>query len=117
LSRARLGEADAATTELREYLSGRTYGKTEEWTSRIGHFLAGQLAEPEFLAAAKDADPKKEAGQLCEAYFYAGTKRLLAGDKATATEYFQKSIATEMKGYYEYASAAAELKFLKGETK
>ena len=117
MSRAGLGEADTATTELQKYLSGRANGKTEDWVAKIGQYLAGQLAEREFLAAAKNADPKKEAGQLCEAYFYAGSKRLLAGDKAAAADYFQKSIATDMKDYYEYASAAAELKFLKGQTK
>jgi lipoprotein NlpI len=115
MSRGRLGEMEAAAKDLQEYLSGRVYGKMEDWVSKIGQFLAGQLGDPEFLAAAKNADPKKEAGQLCEAYFYAGTKRLLAGDNATATDYFQKSIATDMKDYYEYASAVAELKFLKGQ--
>jgi lipoprotein NlpI len=117
LSRVTLGEADAATTELQKYLSGRVYGKTKEWTSKIGQFLAGQLAEADFLAAAKNTDPRTEAGQLCEAYFYAGSKRLLAGDKAVATDYFQKSIATDQKHYFEYASAVAELKFLKEEKK
>jgi lipoprotein NlpI len=117
ISRARLGEEEAATTELQAYLPGRAKGKKEDWASRIGRFLAGQLAEPEFLAAAKNGDPKKEAGETCEAYFYAGEKRLLAGDNATATDYFQRSIATDMKNYYEYASAAAELKFLEGQTK
>jgi len=68
LTRARQGEAEAATKELQEYLSGRTAGQPDDWPAKIGHFLAGQLAEPEFLASAKNADPKKEAGQLCEAF-------------------------------------------------
>jgi len=113
LCRARLGEVEAATTELQQYLSGRANGKPQDWASKIGRFLGGQLTEPEFLAAAKNADPKTEAGQLCEAYFYAGSKRLLAGDKAAATDYFQKSIATGIKTYIDYASAVAELRFLK----
>jgi lipoprotein NlpI len=117
LSRARLGQTEAATTELQQYLSGRANGKPEDWASQVGHFLAGQMAEPDFLAAAKNADPKTESGQLCEAYFYAGSKRLLAGDKAAATDYFQKSIATGMKAYIEYTTAEAELNFLKGQKK
>jgi lipoprotein NlpI len=117
LSQARMGEAEAATTELQEYLAGRANGGMEDWVLKTGRFLTGQLAEAEFFAAAKNADPKKEAGQLCEAYFYAGTKRLLAGDKAAAADYFQKAIATNMKDYTEYTGALAELKFLKGETK
>ena len=97
------------------YLSGRASGKPDDWAAKVGHFLTGQLSEPEFLAAAKNADSKKEAGQLCEAYFYAGSKHLFAGDKAAATDYFEKCIATEQKDYFEYASAVAELKFLKGQ--
>jgi lipoprotein NlpI len=115
LIRARQGETEAATAELQKYLSGRASGKPDDWAAKVGHFLTGQLSEPEFLAAAKNADSKKEAGQLCEAYFYAGSKHLFAGDKAAATDYFEKCIATEQKDYFEYASAVAELKFLKGQ--
>jgi lipoprotein NlpI len=43
---------------------------------------------------------------------YVRSKRLLAGDKAPAMDYFQKSVATNMKDYVEYTSAMAELKFL-----
>lgn len=87
-------------------------GKPNDWPSKIGLFLTGQLAEPEFLAAAKNGEPKKEAGRFCEAYFYAGSKHLFAGDKSTALDYFQKSIATDQKSYTEYIIAVAELKFL-----
>jgi lipoprotein NlpI len=110
LIRARSGEADAASAELQTYLDSRASGKQDDWESKIGRFLNGQIAEPEFLAAAKNADSRTEAGQLCQAYFYAGSKRLFTGDKATATDYFQKSIATDQKDYTEYSSAAAELK-------
>jgi lipoprotein NlpI len=112
LIRARLGEKEAATTELQTYLAGRANGKLNEWPSKIGLFLAGQVPEPEFLAAAKNANQNKEAGQLCEAYFYAGSKNLFAGDKDVAKDYFQKSIATDQKGYTEYISAVAELRSL-----
>jgi lipoprotein NlpI len=110
LIRARSGEADAASAELQTYLDSRASGKQDDWESKIGRFLNGQIAEPEFLAAAKNADSRTEAGQLCQAYFYAGSKRLFTGDKATAADYFQKSIATDQKDYTEYSSAAAELK-------
>jgi lipoprotein NlpI len=115
LVRARLSEAELATTELRTYLANRSTGKADEWGFQIGRFLAGQLAEPEFLATAKNAGPKTRGSQLCEAYFYAGSKRLLAGDKASAMDYFQKSIDTDERGYLEYTSAMAELKFLKAQ--
>ena len=116
LIRTRLGEADAATKELLAYLDSRTIGKPDDWPSQIGHFLAGQLAEPDFLAAAKNADPKTESGQLCEAYFYAGSKHLFAGDKTAARDLFTKCVATGQNDLDEYDSAAAELKLLPAET-
>jgi lipoprotein NlpI len=115
LIRARQGHAEAATTELQTYLAGRTSGKPDDWASKIGHFLAGQMAEPEFLAAATNADKNTEAGQLCEAYFYAGSKQLFNGGKAAASTYFQKSIATGKNDFLEYFSAVEELKFLKAQ--
>jgi tetratricopeptide (TPR) repeat protein len=113
LIRTRLGETNDATTELQTYLDGRTTGKPDDWPSKVGHYLTDKLAEPDFLAAANNADPQTEAGQLCEAYYYAGSKHLFARDNATATNYFNKSIATDKKDYTEYSSALAELRFLK----
>jgi lipoprotein NlpI len=113
LIRTRLGEPDDAATALQSYLArGATKGKPEDWSIITVNFLAGQLAELDFLAAAKNEDPKKEAAQLCQAFFYAGSKRLFEGDKATARAYFQKSIATNEKRCTEYCSALAELKLL-----
>jgi hypothetical protein len=49
---------------------------------------------------------------LCETYYYAGSKRLFAGDKAMVADYFQKSIVTVKMDCMKYSSGAAELKFL-----
>jgi lipoprotein NlpI len=108
----RQGKSELATAELQSYLHGRHSRKPDDWPSKIGHLLAGELAEPELLGAAKNANPITEGQQLCEAYFYVGAKHLFAGDKVTATDYFQKSIATDKKTCPECTSAAAELKFL-----
>ena len=76
-----------------------------------GHLL-GKVSEADLFAAAKSPDAKKERGQLCEAWFYSGMKKLLAGDKAAAAEHFQKCLATEQKDFTEYRFAQAELKAL-----
>jgi tetratricopeptide (TPR) repeat protein len=112
LIRARMGDADAGTAELKAYLVARAAKKPEDWSAKIGRFLDGQLTEPEFLDDAKSAQPGTESRQLCDAYFYAGSKHLLAGEKAAAADCFQKSIATNVKNSSQYASAAVELKAL-----
>jgi TPR repeat protein len=115
LVRVRLGEAEAATTELRGYLRGLSPGGQEEWATHVGRFLVGELGEPQFLAAAKNAKQKTETRRLCEAYYYAAEKRLFAGEKVAALDYFEKSVTTRMPDFTESSSAVAELKFLKAQ--
>jgi lipoprotein NlpI len=112
LIQARLGEQDTATKELQTYLDNRKIGTPDDWPSKVASFLAGQLSEPDFFKAAENSDQQTNNGQHCEAYFYAGSKRLVEGDKITATDYFNKCLATELKSFEEYGSAAAELNSL-----
>jgi len=104
-----LGEQEVATKELQAYGNTLKTGKSGDWPMKISHFLTGQLAETDFFKAADNAGKKKDREQHCEAYFYAGSKRLIEGDKITATNYFEKCLATEVKNFNEYQSAAAEL--------
>ena len=55
---------------------------------------------------------KLNIGRVCEAWFYAGMKRLAAGDKRTAIELFKKCLATDQKTFVEFGLAATELKML-----
>lgn len=105
LIRARLGERDAATRELAEYLKGR---KVAEWPKKIMRLLIGELPEDDFLKEAESRDAKTDLEQKCEAYFYVGAHRLIDGDKDKAKEYFQKCLETDLKIFNEYRSAAAE---------
>ena len=59
------------------------------------------------------ADEKASRERHCEAYFYAGTLRLIAGDKKGAEEHFTACLGTNVKDFTEIASAAAELAALK----
>jgi lipoprotein NlpI len=113
LIRARLGEKEAATKEMQAYLDGRKTGKPDDWAAHIARFLAGRLDETGFFKAAENANKKKESGQMCEAWFYAGSKRLIDGDNAKAGEYFGKCVGTGETGFTEYGSAVVELKLLK----
>jgi lipoprotein NlpI len=70
------------------------------------------MSEAEFLRAAGYGAARDQAGLQCEAWFYAGMKRLVAGDAATARKYLQKSVASGQKDYDEYNFAASELRIL-----
>jgi len=112
LIRARTGEVAAATRDLRAYLESRRTGRPADWPSTVGRFLAGQLDEAAFLKAAEDPDARTSEEQQCEAWFYAGMKRLISNDRPAAIEYLQKCLATHVTNFEEYASAEAELKSL-----
>jgi lipoprotein NlpI len=112
LIRARLGEQDSATKELQTYLQNRKAQKPEDWPLKVGRFLAGELPEPDLFKAAEAPDKKGDDGRLCDVWFYAGSKRLIEGDKTTAMDYFAKCLATNMKTFQDYLSAEAELKYL-----
>jgi lipoprotein NlpI len=113
LIRARLGETEAADQELSAYLEKRRAATPGDWISNVGGFLVGKVTEANLFAAAASTDEKKERGQLCEAWFYAGMKKLLAGDKGSSADYFRKCLATGAQIYDEYDLAEAELKALK----
>jgi lipoprotein NlpI len=83
-----------------------------DWAAKPGLFLLDRMDEAALLAAAADPNAEKQLGQQCEAWYYAGMKRLLAGDKPAAAERFRKCLATEKRTFVEYQAAQAELKAL-----
>lgn len=96
LTRARMGEQQAAAPELEACLASRKSVPPDDWPSQVMRCLLGKLPGPQL-----------------QAYFYAGTMRLLAGDKAAARDYFEKCVQTGQKQCTEYTGAAAELKLMK----
>jgi tetratricopeptide (TPR) repeat protein len=107
--RARSGHRAEADEALRAYLGRTKNSNGEPWEKEIGAFLAGRVTEEEFLRAASDL-PGDKRGHRCEAWFYAGTKRRLSGDAATARKYFKKCLGTRQKDEDEFSFAAAELR-------
>jgi tetratricopeptide (TPR) repeat protein len=110
LIRVRTGQTDAANKELVDYLQQR--GNTADWFSTVTSHVLGRISDADLLTAAKSSDKKKESGQLCEAWFYIGIKKLMGGDKNGAQNCFNKSLATDQKDLTEYHFARAELKEL-----
>jgi tetratricopeptide (TPR) repeat protein len=112
LARARLGEKEEADKELSERLEKHEKAEPGDWISRIAGLLLEKNTEAGFLAAAASPNPDKERSQRCEAWYYAGMKRLLAGKRASAANRFHKCLATEKKTSLAYQFALAELKTL-----
>ena len=110
LIREHWGDRESANKELQSYMENRKNGTNEDWQSKIGHFLIGQLTEQQLFSAAENSNSKTEQEQLCEAFFYAGSKRLIEGDKTGAEDDFQKCKITGCKEFEEYICALAELK-------
>ncbi len=101
-----MGQPDEATAELKEYFQNRKTGKPDDWPAEISKFLAGQASESELFKRAQDEKAPPGDPQRCEAFYYAGVKRLMSGDKGAAREDFQKCLATNLKDFTEYQSAA-----------
>lgn len=82
----------------------------EPWGKAVCQMLLKQLSEDEVLAKANATeDAKMRNGRLCEAYFYLGTARLIAGDKIAGRAMLAQAVATECKTFIEYTLARAEL--------
>ena len=64
----------------------------------------------ELLDSIDQKDVERAKAQICEAYFFIGQKALLAGDSATASQNFQASLNTNMKGLSAYRGAQYALK-------
>ena len=112
LVRTQQGEAEAANAELTAYLAQRTPSADDAWFGTAAGFLLGQRTEAELFSSASSSDPKKALRQECAAWYFAGMKKLLAGDKNAATDDFRKSLATEQMVLGVYQLARAELKKL-----
>jgi lipoprotein NlpI len=89
---AKMGQADVATVQVKEYLAGRKTGKPDDWTVKIGDYLTGQLSEADLIAAAASPNGAVNAAQKSEAYFYIGAKDLIEGNQTAAVRNFRLSV-------------------------
>jgi hypothetical protein len=113
--RAQSGEEKAATQELQAWLKNRKGSPLDDLHALIGRLLTGAVNEEDFHKAAglKLADEGMPDKRSSEAYFYAGVKRLAAGDKIMAANYFNKSTQTGSQWSVQNWAATAELAMLK----
>jgi tetratricopeptide (TPR) repeat protein len=81
----------------------------EEWVTQVARFLLGQEDEAALFDAVHSPLAENEREQLCEAWYFAGLKRLSGGDRAAAIADFQKCLATGRRDSVQYMLAQAEL--------
>jgi len=104
-----LGKKEDADSQLSSEMA-KSAGFTWFWPSIVSKFLQGGMNEADFISAAAATDARKDEIQHCQAWYYAGIKRLLAGDKSHASDDFRKCLATNQKDENAYFLAQAELK-------
>lgn len=107
-----LRNSGEATKELRAHIDTRSTVGSDDWPGEVGRFLADQITEQDLVKAAQDSNSEIDKEKHGEAYFYIGSKRLIAGDKAGAAASFKKALAAGTQGFQEYKCAKAELEFL-----
>ena len=105
VARALSGDVESANAELRAYLDERK--STDDWGLKRAQFLLGEIDEDLFLHKMARAPV-----QLCEAYFYSGVKRLLAGNKSGAIDLFDTCTRFEIHSFVEDQLARIKLKEL-----
>ena len=108
LANRSLGKAADARKEMKAFLDARE--NKDDWFARVARFLAGDLIEKDFLSAAEHKNPNTASQQRCEAYWYAGALKRIAGDHATAKQYFQRCVDTKQLEFIEWESATWALK-------
>ena len=111
ISKAQNSKTDV-DQELSESLENSWNSPPNDMASKTAAFLLGRINEAEYLAAAASPDAKTDQGRHCEAWYFAGMKRLLMGDKKAAIDAFHQCVATAQNDYCEYILARAELQSL-----
>lgn len=81
----------------------------EDWRKITGRFLAGELSESTYFAAAVAVDVNDHGYSQSEACYFAGLARVWAGDGASARAAWQEGIALEARGTITHQLARAEL--------
>lgn len=111
IATSRAGQSDAAKSTL-ETLSGSKTPPTG-WTASLCSYLLDKTGESELLSAAENADPRVQRERTCEAHFFIGQKKLIAGESDLAAERLQACVKT---GAF-YLSAHRAARFASGEFK
>jgi lipoprotein NlpI len=104
LCRARRHEFHAAAADLR--VQARLSPDLDPWGRSLAATLAGDSSPDSLVARAETP------GARCEAWFYAGMRRLLTGDRGGAARDLRECVETGCRTWTEWRSAIAEIERL-----
>jgi lipoprotein NlpI len=85
------------------------------WPGVLFSYYMGKKSRDQVVAAINEASGTERQKRECVGYFFVGQLRLLVGDTAGARTAFQKTLATGMTKYRQFAAAATELERLSGQ--
>jgi tetratricopeptide (TPR) repeat protein len=102
----------SANQELAAAVQNDWNSPPEDLPARIAAYLLGHISESEFLATTPPPDSAPDPAQHCKLWYFAGMKRLLAGDALTAGGYFRRCLETDKKESFEYTFARLQLQTL-----
>ena len=106
--RARHNQRADADRELTDALGPEGMTSTA-CTPTIARFLLGRISEGELLAATISRDGNQDRSRLCDARYFAGMTRLIAGDKPIAANNLRKSLETSEVQSFTYILARSQL--------
>lgn len=108
-----LSRRSAHRDDQREEFAREVAAWPAGWPKTVGSYLAGELSEGDFIREAETGGEPTAEQRRCEADFYIGITRLIAGDRAGAEDWFERSLKTGVENYYEFKLARAELQRLR----
>ena len=80
-----------------------------QWPAPVLRLYLGQATPVAVLAAANDANPATQRGQICEANFFIAEWMLLHGGTEDALPLFRSAVSDCPRNYLEWSAANAEL--------
>ena len=103
---ARAGKKDDAQA----LLTKAAHELADPWQKKLCEMLTGKATDDELREAAKDKSPAVQRERLCEAEFFIGQQKLIAGEASEATANFQAAKATKAYRMAAYRGAQYALK-------
>lgn len=108
----RLGQEESARTTLENHQIKRIPARNADWPGSIGAFLLGEMSEEELFERVNETGDPPDPELVVEGCYYAGSLRLLRGDREGAIALFQRCLETNIYTFYEYHIAVMELRKL-----